>query len=40
MGRVFTVVSLVGVLVLLAIIVLAILSLTGQFEPTYTNPPS
>jgi hypothetical protein len=40
MGRVFTVVSMVGVLILLAIIILAILSLTGQFEPTYTNPPS
>jgi hypothetical protein len=40
MGRVFTFVSAVGVLVLLGIIVLAILSLAGVFDPTYTNPPS
>lgn len=40
MGRVFTFVSAVGVLILAAIVILAILSLAGVFEPTYTNPPS
>lgn len=40
MGRVFTFVSAVGALLLIAIIILAIMSLTGYFDPTYTNPPS
>jgi hypothetical protein len=40
MGRVFTFVSALGVLILAVIIVLAILSLAGVFEPTFTNPPS
>ena len=40
MGRVFTFVSAVGVVILAVIIVLAILSLAGVFEPTFTNPPS
>jgi hypothetical protein len=40
MGRVFTLVSMVGVVVLAVVIILAILSLTGHFDPTYTNPPS
>lgn len=40
MGRVLTFLSAVGALLLLALVVLAILSLAGVFEPTYTNPPS
>ena len=40
MGRIFTLISFLGVLVLIAIIVLAIMSITGQFEPQFTNPPT
>lgn len=40
MGRIFTLISFLGVAVLAAIILLAILAIAGQFEPTYTNPPS
>jgi hypothetical protein len=40
MGRVFTILSGLGVLVLAALVILAILSLAGVFDPTYTNPPS
>jgi len=40
MGRLFTLISILGVVILAAIIILAILSITGQFEPEYTNPPT
>ena len=40
MGRFFTLVSFLGALVLITIIILAIMSLTGQFEPQFTNPPT
>jgi hypothetical protein len=40
MGRIFTLISILGALVLIAIIILAIMSITGQFEPQFTNPPT
>ena len=40
MGRIITLVSYLGVAVLIAILILAIMSVAGQFEPQYTNPPS
>jgi len=40
MGRIITLISFLGALVLVVIIILAILSLTGQFEPQFTNPPT
>jgi hypothetical protein len=40
MGRIFTLISFLGALVLIAIIILAIMSITGQFEPQFTNPPT
>jgi hypothetical protein len=40
MGRAFTFVAAVGVLILAALVLFAILSLAGVFDPTYTNPPS
>lgn len=40
MGRVFTLVAGIGVLLLIAFVIIAILSLAGVFDPTYTNPPS
>ncbi len=40
MGRLLTVISILGVVILAAIVILAILSITGQFDPKYTNPPS
>ncbi len=40
MGRVIQLVSMAGVLVLIVLVVMAILALTGQYEPSFTNPPS
>ena len=40
MSRVFQLISMVGALLLIAIVILAILSFTGAFEPSYTNPPT
>jgi hypothetical protein len=40
MGRVIQLVSMIGILILIGIVILGILSLTGQFEPSFTNPPS
>jgi hypothetical protein len=40
MGRVFLFVSGAGVVVLGVIIVLAILALTGHFEPSHAGPAS
>ena len=39
-GRVIQLVSMAGVLVLIVLVVMAILALTGQYEPSFTNPPS
>lgn len=38
MGRVIQAVSVIGILILAVIVVMAILSLTGQFDPSYRNP--
>ena len=40
MGRIITLISYLGVAILAVIIILAIMSITGQFEPEYTNPPT
>lgn len=40
MSRLFQFVSLIGWLLLAVIVILAILSLTGSFDPKFTNPPS
>lgn len=40
MSRVFQFVSLAGVVVLIALVIMAIMALTGSYDPTYTNPPT
>jgi len=40
MSRFFQLIYGVGALLLIAIVIMAILALTGQFEPTFTNPPT
>lgn len=41
MGRVFQLVSGLGLIILAIIVIAAIVALTtGHFDPTYTNPPS
>lgn len=41
MGRVFQVVSGLGLIILVVIVIMAIVALTtGYFDHTYTNPPS
>jgi hypothetical protein len=40
MSRVFQFVTLVGAVILVALVITAILALSGHFDPSFTNPPS
>ena len=40
MSRFFQLIYGVGALLLIGIVIMAILALTGQFEPSFTNPPT
>lgn len=40
MGRTLQLITVVGVVILAALVVMAIMSLAGSFDPQYTNPPT